>query len=325
MSKIVSLGSALQDILLIDRDDLVPTKIGESAIFGRLLLGAKLDIDRLEYTVGGGGVNSAITFARTGHEATLISNVAQDSAGAAIIKVLSKEGIDSSFLKVLKNKTTGTSLILLDPKSRERTILTCRGASEKFDNLDTESLEEIRPDWLYVTTLRGDMDALERFFVKAKKLGTRIMFNPGRRELRHNDRLLKLLRYVDILNVNRNEAAEIVPGIGASELLFALNSHVETVIITDGPTGGVASNSQEAYRFGIYEEVKVKDVTGAGDAFGSGFLANLANGKSFRQSLIFASANSTAVVGHLGANQGILSMNTRLHSMPIEKIQGGIC
>ena len=320
MSKIVSLGSALQDILLLDRDDLVPTKIGESAIFGRLLLGAKLDIDRLEYAVGGGGVNSAITFARTGHEAVLISNISQDSAGAAILKTLAKEGIDSSFMQVVKNKTTGTSLILLDPKSRERTILTCRGASEKFDNFDENSLEKIQPDWLYVTTLRGDMDTLKRFFTKAKSLGAKIMFNPGRRELRHNAELLDLLQFVDILNVNRSEATEIVPGIGVRELLFALNSYVETVIITDGPAGGVASNSSEAYHFGIYEEVKVKDVTGAGDAFGSGFLASLAGGKKFRQALVFAAANSTAVVGRLGANRGILSLGADLHSMPIEKI-----
>ena len=90
MARIVSLGSALQDIYLIDHDDLVPMSIGETAIFGKVLVGSKVDIDRLSYEVGGGGVNSAITFARCGHEAVFIGNVSRDPAGAAIIRVLDR-------------------------------------------------------------------------------------------------------------------------------------------------------------------------------------------------------------------------------------------
>ena len=82
----------------------------------------------------------------------------------------------------------------------------------------------------------------------------------------------------------------------------------------------IAGNGKEVYRFGIYEDTPVKDTTGAGDAFGSGFLASIASGKSFRSSLIFASANSTSVVTKLGANRGILSGNEDLHLMPIQKL-----
>ena len=64
MARIVSLGSALQDVYLIDHDDLVATKIGADAIFGKVLVGSKVDIDKISYEVGGGGVNSAITFSR---------------------------------------------------------------------------------------------------------------------------------------------------------------------------------------------------------------------------------------------------------------------
>ena len=55
MARIVSLGSALQDIYLIDHDDLSPTKIGDAAIFGKVLVGSKVDIDKISYEVGGGG------------------------------------------------------------------------------------------------------------------------------------------------------------------------------------------------------------------------------------------------------------------------------
>ena len=320
MARIVSLGSALQDIYLVDHDDLIPTNIGNEAIFGKVLVGSKVDIDKISYEVGGGGINSAITFARHGHEAIFMGNVAQDSAGAAIFKVLSQEGVDSSYISLLSRKMTGTSVVLLDMKSGERTILTYRGASEQFGNLSEKDLDSIQPDWLYVTTLRGDLDTLERFFKKAKGMGVKIMFNPGVKELENASVLLKLLKYVDILNVNKSEAAQLVPGVTLVELLYHLSGYVETTIITDGAMGGIAGDGQEIYRFGIYEDTRVRDATGAGDAFGSGFLASAANGKSLCDALVFASANSTAVVSKLGANKGILTGKEKLHLMPIQKL-----
>lgn len=320
MARIVSLGSALQDIYLIDHDDLVATSIGEAAIFGKVLVGSKVDIDRISYEVGGGGVNSSITFARHGHEAIFMGNVSRDPAGAAIVRRLDREGVDSSYVKFLERKTTGTSVVLLDTKSGERTILTCRGASEQFGNFEASDLNLIQPDWLYVTTLRGDMQTLEKFFRHAKELGIKIMFNPGVRELENQKELLKLLKYVDVLNVNKEEASQLVPGVVLAELLYHLNGYVPTVIITDGAMGGIAGNGSETYRFGIYEDVRIKDATGAGDAFGSGFLAALTSGKSFRSALMFASANSTAVVTKIGANRSILTGRERLHPMPIQKV-----
>ena len=320
MSRIVSLGSALQDIYLIDHDDLVATNIGTEAIFGKVLVGSKVDIDKISYEVGGGGINSAIAFARHGHESVLISNIGSDPAGAAIIRTLDREGVDTSYINYLERKTTGASVILLDSRSGERTILTCRGASGQFGNFSEKDLDLVQPDWLYVTTLRGDMDTLGRFFKKASDMGVKIMFNPGVGELNNIKELTALLKYVNVLNVNKSEAARIVPGVLLTELLYRLNNYVETVIITDGAMGGIAGNGSEIYRFGIYEDKKVKDATGAGDAFGSGFLAHMAAGKSFRSSLIFASANSTAVVTKLGANVGILAGNEPLHPMPIQKL-----
>jgi len=322
MARIVSLGAALQDIYLVDHDDLKPTVIGGEAIFGKVLVGAKVDIDKLHYEVGGGGVNSAITFSRHGHEAILISNIAKDPAGEAIMRTLDREEIDNSYMNFIERKTTGTSVVLLDSGGGERTILTYRGASEKFDNLSAEDLDLAQPDWIYTTTLRGDMETLEKFFDKAKQIGAKIMFNPGVKELAETKKLINLLKYVDVLLVNKSEASQIVPGVLLTELLYHLNNYAPIVIITDGAMGGIAGNREtgEIYRFGIYEDGKVKDATGAGDAFGSGFLAHFTSGHSFRNSLVFASANSTSVVSQIGANRGILTGHEDLHPMPIQKI-----
>ena len=168
MARIVSLGAALQDVYLIDHDDLTSTKVGGTAILGEIVVGSKVDIDKIYYGIGGGGVNSSLTFVRHGHEAIFLGNIAHDPAGALIIKVLDREGVDSSYINFLERKATGTSIILLDSKSGERTILTHRGASEQFGNFSENDLDTINPDWLYVTTLRGDLETLERFFKKAK-------------------------------------------------------------------------------------------------------------------------------------------------------------
>lgn len=320
MARIVSLGSALQDIYLIDRDDLTAKNVDDSLLLGKIIIGSKVDIDKISYEVGGGGINSAITFARHGHQAVFLGNIAHDPAGSAIIKTLDYEGIDNSYVRFLERKNTGTSIILLDSKSGERTILTCRGASEQFGNFREDDLDLIQPDWLYITTLRGDLDTLERFLEKAQKLNINTMFNPGIRELENPKEILRLLKYINVLIVNKSEAAKLVPGNNLVELLYHLRGYTETIIITDGSMGGIATNGKETYRFGIYEDTKIKDTTGAGDAFGSGFLAHLASGESFKDSLIFASANSTSVVSRLGANKGILTGEEKLHLMPIQKI-----
>lgn len=320
MARLVSLGSALQDIYLIDRDDFGSIEFENRSMFKTLELGSKYDIDKLDFFIGGGGTNSAVTFARSGHEVIYLGNIGHDPAGEAVLKMLDEEGVDTSYISFPPRAKTGCSIILLDSKSGERTVLTFRGASAKFNNLKPSDLELISPDWLYVTTLRGDMGTLLSFFETAKSLGVKIMFNPGVLELANPKQLLGLLSDVDILLVNKREAAQLVSGSLLVELLSRLKNYVQTVIITDGAMGGIATDGDKTYRFGVYEDVKIKDTTGAGDAFGSGFLAAFANGNSFRKSLVFASANSTSVVQHRGAKNGLLSADVDLHPMPIQLI-----
>lgn len=317
MARIVSIGAALQDVYLIDHDDFGTNSRG---FFNQIELGTKVDIDKIKFGTGGGATNAATTFARYGHESIFMGCISNDPAGQAIINSLDDEGIDSSYVTYLNRLQTGYSVVLLAPNG-ERTILTCRGASAHFDALNPDDLDTVYPDWVYVTTFRGDMDALDQFFTKAKSLGAKIMFNPGNLELQHTRKLLGLLSDVDVLLVNKCEAQKIVEGKILTELLAKVKNYVPNVIITDGNQGAIATDGKEVYRAGLYEDVKIKDSTGAGDAFGSGFLAAYADGKSFKDSLIFASANSTSVVQHVGSKDGILSKNTKLHNMPIEEIR----
>ena len=320
MARILSLGSALQDIYLIDRDDFGSIEYNERSLFKSLEIGSKYDIDKMRFFIGGGGTNSAYMFARSGHEAFFIGNLGKDPAGEAVLHALDYESIDTSYVCFPARGKTGCSVILLDSKTGERTILTFRGSSARFDNLDPQAISEIKPDWIYITTLRGDFGTLNAFLELARRNHTRVMFNPGVLEIANPALLRSTLSQVDILLLNKQEAATLVPGILLDELLTHLRYYAPAVIITDGAMGGLATDGAKTYRFGIYEDVKVKDTTGAGDAFGSAFLASLAHGYSFRKSLMIASANSTSVIQHLGAKDGILGTELDLHPMPIQLI-----
>ena len=317
MARIVSIGAALQDVYLIDHDDFGTNKRG---FFNQLELGSKVDIDEVKFTIGGGATNAATTFARSEHESIFMGCIANDPAGAAVIDALDREGIDTSYINYLDKVQTGYSVLLLAP-SGERTILTCRGASAKFDTINPKALRNIYPDWLYVTTLRGNMDMLDRIFTQARSLNAKIMFNPGNLELQNKRKLFGLLSDVEVLLLNKSEAKQLVEGRTLTELASKLSSYVPTVIITDGNQGAIAANDNRFIRIGIYEDVKVKDSTGAGDAFGSGFLAAYADGKSLEESLVFASANSTSVVQYIGSKTGIITKHKRLHQMPMQEIR----
>jgi sugar/nucleoside kinase (ribokinase family) len=133
------------------------------------------------------------------------------------------------------------------------------------------------------------------------------------------NKLRPLLEDVEILIVNKEEAAQIVGGEDLEELVRHLLHYVPVAIVSDGPNGVMASDGKTVLRAGMYEDVKVLDRTGAGDAFGSGFLSQWSLGKSLKDSIIFASANSTSVVTKIGAKNGILYKGTQLHAMPIHE------
>lgn len=317
MTRILSIGAAVQDVFLSHSDEFKP--VSDKAAheqFLQLELGAKADVNKIDFSTGGGATNASVTFARQGLEAIFMGTIGHDPAGSAVLQDLDKEGVDTKHISYSDSLNTGYSVLLLAP-SGERTILTYRGASTHYDirNFD---LEEADADWLYVSSLAGNLDILDKLFAQAKKNDMKVFFNPGKGELAHPQKLKGLLEDVDVLAVNREEAAKIVEGTESEELVRHLLNYVSVAIVSDGPRGVVASDGKVIVTAGMYEDVKVVDRTGAGDAFGSGFLSKWADGKSLEEAIVFASANSTSVVNTIGAKAGILHKGAKLHDMPLE-------
>lgn len=316
MIRVVSIGAAVQDVFLSHSDEFQPvTDKKTDELFFQLELGAKADVNKIDFSTGGGATNASVTFARQGMEAIFMGTIGHDPAGQAVLDDLDKEHVDTSYVTYSDKFNTGYSVLLLAP-SGERTILTYRGASTHYEmkNFDLDAADA---DWMYVSTLAGNVDILDKLFDQARKENIKIAFNPGKGELAKPEKLKGLLSDVEVLILNKDEAQQLVSGETSEELVRHLLNYVSVAIVSDGPNGAVASDGKTIVDAGMYEDVKVIDRTGAGDAFGSGFISYWARGKSLKESLIFASANSTSVVQKIGAKAGILQQGVVLHDMPI--------
>ena len=173
-------------------------------------------------------------------------------------------------------------------------------------------------DWIYPTSLaNGGVDLLAHIVNAARRGDTKVILNPAGPELAEPAKLRAILEDVDVLVMNKEEMSQLVEGHTLEELVRHGLNLSPVVIVSDGPNGVVASDGKTIVTAGMYEDVPVIDRTGAGDAFASGFLSQWVQGKSLKDSIVFASANSTSVVGVIGAKAGILRQGVALHDMPI--------
>ncbi|HRJ06288.1 MAG TPA: carbohydrate kinase family protein [Candidatus Saccharibacteria bacterium] len=313
---ILAIGAAVQDVFLSHSDEFEPKPDKPLHVqVMELEMGGKADVNKIDFSTGGGATNAAVTFARQNLHAIFMGTIGHDPAGKAVLDDLDKEGVDTRFVSYSDKLNTGYSVLLLAPNG-ERSILTYRGASTKY-LIKNFNLDDVEADWLYVSTMTGNMNVLDHIFHQARQKGIKVFFNPGKGELKQPQLLKGLLEDVDVLSLNKEEAQQIVHGETSEELVRHLLHYVGVAIVSDGPDGVVASDGQVIIKAGMYRDVKVIDRTGAGDAFGSGFLSQWALGKSLKESIIFASANSTSVVTKIGAKAGILHADTKLHDMPL--------
>jgi ribokinase len=318
--KFLCVGAAVQDVFLSHSEDLAPVQIGHNW-FEKLELGGKFNVNKIDFSTGGGASNAATTFSRQGHKAVFMGIIGKDPAGDAVSIALDRESIDTRFMKIQNEYNTGYSVILLAPNG-ERTIITYRGASTHYDKNYFDITKVGRCDWLYATAMNGKMNIFKTMFLQAKASGMQVAWNPGKNELKQHTELINLLPLVDVLLVNKEEAAQIVEGRNIMQLVKNLLKLVRVVAVTDSENGSLVGDQSVILRAGLYDRVRrTIDRTGAGDAYGSGFVVKLAEGKSIEQAMTFANANSSIVCQAIGAKTNILRRGTRIHSMDIEVVQ----
>ena len=313
--KVLCVGKAAQDVFL--RDDEFDPKCEGDVCFTELPLGAKMDIDELIFATGGNATNVATTLSRQGLHAQYLWALGHDPASVASLTTLDEEGIDTSGAVQQASYAASYSTVLI-ALSGERTIMNYQGklpSPEVVEKLlDSASV----PDWVYPTSV-GGLETLERVVLWAEKHGVKVMLNPAGSELKDPAKLRGLLESVEVLCLNKEEMQQLVEGDDLETLVRHGLHYCPVVIVSDGPRGVCASDGKTIVMAGMYEDVPVVDRTGAGDAFASGFLSQWLRGKSLKDSIVFGSANSTSVVGQIGAKAGILRTGVELHDMPLEE------
>jgi sugar/nucleoside kinase (ribokinase family) len=258
---------------------------------------------------GGGGTNVAVGLHRLGEAVRMISRVGDDDLSEILIKQLEKENVDLSFLQRAKGKTGLSSVLVASEGSRS--IVTFRGESGEIERGEINWEEIKKADWIQVSSLGGEMNLLEDLVAFAIGNGIKIGVNPGKKELLEKERLLALLPKLDLFNVNRMEAAEFwKESFDDEEVLVEkfVKAGTRLLMITDGRRGSGVCEKGRWIKMDAFPN-KSMDDTGAGDAFVSGVVAGLLQGKNSEEAMKMGLANGGSVVMKLGAKEGLLYKN----------------
>ncbi len=302
---VITIGAATRDVFLKSKN-FKPQAVDAGKVLS-FPLGSKNEVDEIFLSTGGGATNAAVTFARQDLKTACVVRVGDDAIGKDILNDLKKEGISGSFAQKDKRPETGYST-LITATDGSRIILVKRGVSAdiKFSDIN---LSKLRAKWFYISSLAGNLTLLSNLLNYAKKNNIYVAFNPGSKELKAGlSKLKPLFKKVHVLILNQDEAAELlkIPFEKETEIFQALDGMIsDIVVMTKGPKGVSVSDGKDIYCAGIPKS-PIVERTGAGDAFGSGFVSALLHGNDISYAIQTGTANSTSVIQYYSAKTGIL-------------------
>jgi len=306
MLDVITIGSATRDVFLVsDKFIALKSPKFETGVGECLNLGAKIELDDLVLTTGGGATNAAITFASLGFSTATICPVGDDAPGRDIKETLKIAGVQTKFMKIHDSGKTGYSTILT-MKTGERTVLVHRGVSATFSSKDIP-WKKLKAKWIYLTSLGGNITLAKEIILHAQKNKIKIAWNPGSKELEIGLAVFqKILPFVDVFNLNKEEAELLTRTKKIKNMLKLLQREEKITVITDGTKGAYAQIDGMIIHVGT-RPVKVISQTGAGDAFGSGLVASLLHGENIQTALAIGVLNAESVIQSYGAKNGILT------------------
>lgn len=319
MYDVICVGGATQDVFVSSEQTCLITLRNEDCEQQYLAYeyGAKVAVDHLFISTGGGAANTAISFGRLGLRVAAICELGDDDAGRMVERHLAEHGVGTEMLTHNPELKTGYSVVLVGPTG-DRTVLVHRGAgcSLTRPEVDWEAVKQAK--WLYLASLGGDSACLwDDFAAFACEHGIRLAINPGSVQIKRGlAGMAKILSVTDVISLNKREAYELT-GVaekrGEEDERAALRALVEAgckiAVMTMGAEGAMAYDG-EGYQVVAAPKVKVVSNLGAGDAFSSGVVAGLQHGLSLREALEVGTLNSGSVVGYMGATEGLLDWET---------------
>ena len=306
--KILGIGNAIVDVICkVDYNFITQNNLTKSTMklffdeseFKNLIKNLKI-----EKTVSGGSVaNSIVGISQLGDKVGFIGKVSDDNFGSKYEEGLKKETVEYFYSKKKEELPTGTCLILVTPDT-ERTMCTFLGTAGKINENDIDSNAIKKSEIIFLEGYLWDEGEPKKAFNKAINIANKVAMSLSDQFCvdRHKPHFLELVKNkLDITFANEQEITSLIEAKDFNEVINFSKQLKKLVVVTRGEKGAVAIQGEEVIETNIQKNLKILDLTGAGDLFAAGFLHGHVNKLSIKESLEKGTEMSSKVIQQIGA------------------------
>jgi fructokinase len=306
--KILGIGNAIVDVICKVDDNFIEknnlTKSTMKLFFDENEFQTLVKDLKIEKTVSGGSVaNSIVGLSQLGNKTGFIGKISDDEFGSNYEEGLKKENVEYFYSKKKEELPTGTCLILVTPDS-ERTMCTYLGTAGKINENDVSSNVIKKSEIIFLEGYLWDEGEPKKAFDKAINNANKVAMSLS--DLfcvdRHKPHFLNLVKNkLDLTFANEQEITSLIQAKNFNEVVNFSKLLKKLVVITRGEKGAVAVNGEEIFESDTQKNLKIVDLTGAGDLFAAGFLHGYVNKLSIKESLEKGTEMSSKVIQQIGA------------------------
>ena len=305
--KILGIGNAIVDVLCKVSDDFLiknslvksTMKLVDEAEFKKLLSSLKI-----EETISGGSIaNSIVGLSKLGNKVGFIGKVNNDDLGQKYEEGLIKENVKYLYNKKEEPIPTGSCLILITPDS-ERTMCTFLGTAGKISDQDVKENDIKNSEMIFLEGYLWDEGEPKKAFDKAINNSNKVAMSLS--DLfcveRHKKQFLELVKNkLDIIFANEQEILSLIDSKTFNDVISFSRNIKKEIIITRGENGAVVIKNDEVFECPAKKNLKITDLTGAGDLFAAGYLHGIINNLSAKESLTKGTELSSKIIQIIGA------------------------
>ena len=305
--KILGIGNAIVDVICKVEDSFIKEngltkstmKLVDETEFKKILSSLKI-----EETVSGGSVaNSIVGLSQLDNKVGFIGKVNEDDLGGKYEEGLKKENVEYFYSKKKEEMPTGTCLILITPDS-ERTMCTFLGIAGKINENDVDVSAVKNSEITFLEGYLWDEGDPKKAFNKAIENSNKTAMSLS--DLfcveRHKPHFLDLVKNkLDIIFANEQEALSLIDTKNFDQVISFAKQLEKIIVITRGEKGSIAIQKNEVVECNSKKDLKIVDLTGAGDLFAAGFLHGIVNNLSTKESLEKGTEMSSKVIQQIGA------------------------
>jgi sugar/nucleoside kinase (ribokinase family) len=306
--KILGIGNAIVDVICKVEDDFLInnglTKSGMELIFDENKFKKLLSNLKIEKIVSGGSIaNTIVGLSQLGNKVGFIGKVCDDDLGNKYEEGLKKENVEYFYSKKNEELPTGTCLVLITPDS-ERTMCTFLGTAGKINEKDVDINAVKNSEIIFLEGYLWDEGEPKKAFNKAIENANKVAMSLSDQFCvdRHKPHFLDLVKNkLDITFANEQEISSLINAKHFDEVINFSKMLGKLIVLTRGEKGAIAIHGNEIVECGVRENLKIVDLTGAGDLFAAGFFHGFVNNLSLKESLEKGTEMSSKIIQQIGA------------------------